>query len=51
MLILRCGARDDVRLGERGNALVATFYSSYWSRHGQAAVVAVASEGDEGRDY
>jgi hypothetical protein len=49
--ILRCGARDDVRLGEQGNVSVATFFC-YWSRHWQAVVAAVATlEGDENRHY
>jgi hypothetical protein len=51
-LILSCGARDGVRLGERGNVLVATFHY-YWSRHWLAVVVVAAatSEGDESRHY
>ena len=48
--ILSCGARDDGRLGERGNVSVASF--CYWSRCWQAVVAAAAtSEGDEGRRY
>ena len=43
--ILSCGARDDVRWEERGNASVATL--GFWSRHYQADVAASVEKGKQ----
>ena len=51
--ILRCGARGDVRLGERGNSSVGETFCYCWSRVRKAVVAAADEtlEGDEGRRH